>query len=286
MLDLTPQPFAQRLHLVVARRAPLLELDLARHGILAVPHTRDMTPVGGVEVGAATLPDHDDHTAALVEEGRYAIEDYAGDLAGVLDRDGIDRCIVVGHSLGGNVATLFAAKHPGRVEALVLVDTGPALATNALTQISADVGSALGVFGSVDDYAKFLCAPYSLGPPAELARLAEGWLVKRLDGNYEPRLDPGTLGSGLDAEAWARLEAQLWEALASIACPTLVVRGGLSSVLSTSVANEMTHSVLTAGELATLDRAGHAVMIDDLPGLCGALVPFFNRIGGLQPAAG
>lgn len=60
------------------------------------------------------------------------------DLATLLDRAGIDAPVVlVGHSLGGFYAKLYAATHPGRVAGMVLVDpseerlgerVGPALA--------------------------------------------------------------------------------------------------------------------------------------------------------------
>jgi pimeloyl-ACP methyl ester carboxylesterase len=210
--------------------------------------------------------------------GRYGVEDYAGDLVGALDRSGIDRAVVVGHSLGGNAATLFAAEHPQRVEALLLVDTGPALVSGALARIASDVGGAFGDFASVDDYAKLLQATHPLGASAELARLAEGWLAGRLDGRFELCLDPGTLAPNVDGTSWAGLEARLWDALGRIDCPTLLVRGGLSSVLSPEVAQEMTGSVLRAGELVTLERAGHAVMIDDLPGLRAALDSLLARI--------
>src|SRR5680860_1632770 len=47
----------------------------------------------------------------------------------VLDRLGVARTVVVGHSMGGEVATAFAAANPANVERLVLIDTPPKLET-------------------------------------------------------------------------------------------------------------------------------------------------------------
>jgi lipase len=42
----------------------------------------------------------------------------------VLDHAGADRAIVVGHSMGSNIAARFAADHPERTAAVVLIDSG------------------------------------------------------------------------------------------------------------------------------------------------------------------
>lgn len=53
----------------------------------------------------------------------YAIADVASDLAALLDALRIDRCAVLGMSMGGCVAMTFAARHASRVDRLVLCDT-------------------------------------------------------------------------------------------------------------------------------------------------------------------
>jgi pimeloyl-ACP methyl ester carboxylesterase len=52
--------------------------------------------------------------------------DLVGDLVDYLDREGLDRPVVLGHSLGGKTAMLAALAHPGRIGALVVVDIAPA----------------------------------------------------------------------------------------------------------------------------------------------------------------
>lgn len=54
--------------------------------------------------------------------GPIGIEHWCRDLLAVLDREGCDRALLAGHSLGANVAIGFAARHPERVGGLALID--------------------------------------------------------------------------------------------------------------------------------------------------------------------
>jgi pimeloyl-ACP methyl ester carboxylesterase len=57
--------------------------------------------------------------------GTYSFELMRDDVLGVLDRLGLHRVILVGHSMGGTVAYLIAEEHPGRVDRLVIEDAPP-----------------------------------------------------------------------------------------------------------------------------------------------------------------
>jgi pimeloyl-ACP methyl ester carboxylesterase len=57
----------------------------------------------------------------------YGIAVHLADLIAVLDHAGADRAIVVGHSMGSNIAARFAADHPERTAAVVLIDSGTTL---------------------------------------------------------------------------------------------------------------------------------------------------------------
>lgn len=65
------------------------------------------------------------HGASPLPDGRYTIADLADQLATVMEKHGIARAHIGGISLGGLIAQDFAARYPGHVDRLVLVDTTP-----------------------------------------------------------------------------------------------------------------------------------------------------------------
>jgi pimeloyl-ACP methyl ester carboxylesterase len=76
----------------------------------------------GHEVIAIDLPGFGESDRPLPPRYRYDASSYADTLLGVLDALELPRVILVGQSLGGAVSLLAAARHPDRVERLVLVD--------------------------------------------------------------------------------------------------------------------------------------------------------------------
>jgi 3-oxoadipate enol-lactonase len=72
------------------------------------------------------------HGRSAVPPGPYSIADLGSDLVALLDRLGIERAALCGLSIGGMISMWVAARHPERVERLVLCCTsallGPASA--------------------------------------------------------------------------------------------------------------------------------------------------------------
>jgi pimeloyl-ACP methyl ester carboxylesterase len=64
------------------------------------------------------------HGASDVPEGEYTTEVLAEDLRVLLERLGVERPVLVGHSLGGGVVLHLAVEHPELVRAVVLLDSG------------------------------------------------------------------------------------------------------------------------------------------------------------------
>lgn len=55
--------------------------------------------------------------------GPATMDDFADDLAGLLDHLGVTEPIICGLSMGGYAAMAFLRRHPGRISALILADT-------------------------------------------------------------------------------------------------------------------------------------------------------------------
>ena len=225
--------------------------------------------------------DHRGHgDSAWDEKRRYEHDDMVADVECVTKALGIDRLVIVGHSLGGRIATLFAGRHPERMAGLVLVDIGPELDARGVTRIRQDAETQTPILFSVEEYARLLSIAYPAGRPAALMRMARHGLRPRPDGRFELKTDPD-LRSGLRGETpeeaaereQAMTQAQ-WDALARIPCPTLVVRGAASDVLSADVADRMVDEVLPNGRLAVVAAAGHSVMTDNPDGFRDAVAGF------------
>ena len=214
-------------------------------------------------------------------EGRYDPRAMAGDLEAVCAALGIERLVLVGHSMGGRVGMYFAGRNPEKMAGFVIVDSGPDLDARGTSRIRAEAESTEPVFASVRDYERLLIELYPAAAPATMAKLAHHWLRERPDGRFEPKLDPAFRrwrGSNLSEDELrerSREESQnLWKALESITCPTLVVRGAASDVLSAETADRMVDDVLAKGSLAVIANASHSVMLDNPEALNEALTGF------------
>jgi pimeloyl-ACP methyl ester carboxylesterase len=67
--------------------------------------------------------DNRGHGRGIRETGKFRLADCAADAEALLELLGIERAIVVGYSMGGNIAQLIAREHPERVAGLVLSAT-------------------------------------------------------------------------------------------------------------------------------------------------------------------
>jgi pimeloyl-ACP methyl ester carboxylesterase len=138
---------------------------------------------------------------------------------------GLDPVVVIGQSLGGQTALVFAAGNPDLARGLVLADASPAGfedADAAETNVT-DLGRSLGrwpvPFASRDAALEFFGGP-SLS--------AEAWAdgMEQRDGGWWPRFDVEVMVRTL-REATSR---SCWEQWECITCPTLVVRAGKGQI--------------------------------------------------------
>jgi len=228
---------------------------------------------------AVDLRGHGD--SAHDPKGRYDYQTHVRDLEAITAELGIDRLVLVGHSLGGRISTLFAARHPERLAGLVLVDSGPDLDARGVSRISTDVERSIDhTFASLTECENALAHAYPAAQPAAVARMARHGMRKREDGRYERKTDPAYNAARGEltvaaAEAMEKKTArELWGALARIPCPALIVRGAASDVLDPDTAERMAEEVLPNARLAIVPHAGHSVMTDNPEGFSEAVSAF------------
>jgi len=210
--------------------------------------------------------------------GAYQYSDQVGDLGAIVDKLGLSHFTLVGTSMGGIIAMAYAGAHPDRLRHLVINDIGPDVEVGT-QRISQMVGSRPDEFASLDGAMAYRrqMSPIVAGRSLEDQReLALGVLRQRPDGRWIWKMDPEYIRQRVRIGAPQR--PALWPALRRVTCPTLVVWGSDSDVLSESQARRMVEE-LPNGELVPVPGVGHAPTLVE-PVVVAALERFLGLPGG------
>src|SRR5262249_57844337 len=130
------------------------------------------------------------------------------------------------------IAMAYAAEHGHRLTRLVINDIGPDVETGS-QRITQTVGARPDHFATLEAAMAYRreVSPITAGRSLEDQReLALGVLRQRPDGRWAWKLDPAYIEQRVQRGAPAR--PALWPVLSRVACPTLVVWGTTSDVLS------------------------------------------------------
>jgi pimeloyl-ACP methyl ester carboxylesterase len=152
----------------------------------------------------------------------YDLETHDADLAGLLDHFGLERAIVVGHSLGAGIAVRFAAHHPGRVERLILFDGGCDPRPAVFDSIAPAVARLGVTFPSLDTFLERMRA---------LPMFAGRWNA-HLERYYTYDVEPGEGGGvrskvarhAVEEEVASLKRTRLWVWHHRVQAPTLLFR--------------------------------------------------------------
>ncbi len=206
--------------------------------------------------------------------GRYEDCDYLSDLTHVVEQSELSNFILIGHSLGARLAIRLRARYPERVLASVLVDFAPELNAEGREHAVSLMRQSLQHYPTIERYAEWLEERRPLARTELLDHIAARAL-RPDDEGFRPKIDPAlpnTFGGLLSRDAQG-----LWNLLQRQSCPTLVVRGSGSALLSHATASRMAEA-LPRGELATVDAAGHSVMLDNPEAFEHTVLDFLARV--------
>jgi pimeloyl-ACP methyl ester carboxylesterase len=207
--------------------------------------------------------------------GEYDVEGYVADVIQAIDALGIEHFVLVGHSLGGEIALRIAAARPESVIGLVIVDFGPDLNPEGTDRVLTDFNDSIRRWDSLSEYGAWLQDRRPLVSPAIIKDLSLGALRAHPDGGYRLKCDPA-LGTAKIREKSA---AMLWKMIAEISLPVLVLRGIASAVLPRDVAEKM-EKALSNGRLRTISNGGHGLVVDNPQEFADALHPFLSQLHG------
>jgi len=207
--------------------------------------------------------------------------DYFDDVRAVFDHFGWPRADLLGHSLGGTLASLFAALYPARVGELLLIEAlGPLTAApaDALAQLRRALDQRAGfaarrplrVFAQVESAIAARVAANGLSEAAARALVERG--IRAVDGGYvwcsDPRL---TLAS-----PQRFTEAQILAMLSGIEAPTLLI---LASPATSYLPSAMMESrAARVADIRIVRLAGqHHLHLEDAPAVADAIRTFRGR---------
>ncbi|MFH8974422.1 alpha/beta fold hydrolase [Streptomyces sp. NPDC017890] len=192
-------------------------------------------------------PDLRGYGRSDVTPGKVLLADFADDLAELLDRLGVERAVVGGVSMGGQIAMELQLRHPERVRALVLSDTSAPAETPEGKEFRNRLADRLLAEG-MDGYAhevidKMLAAYNVTAMPDVAARVLEMMCAT------DPR--------GAAAALRGRAERPDYrDVLAAVRAPVLVVVGA-DDVYTPVAEAESLHRLAPHSTLAVIEKAGH-----------------------------
>jgi pimeloyl-ACP methyl ester carboxylesterase len=202
----------------------------------------------------------------------YSVPAMAGDIGALLEHLGWEKAIVVGHSMGGRNSAYFAARNPRRVAGLALVDYSPENAPAGSKRVAETVAGVPDVFPSVDAaMAHFKAAP-------EKRARFEAYL-RKVEGGFAVKRDPRFRDQSRKALATGerpQLGVDMWQVLAALRVPTLVIRGTRSDLFAAETVAQV-KAANPAIQLVEVN-AGHNVAGDNITGLVEALRPFIASL--------
>ena len=161
------------------------------------------------------------------------------DLAALLDHLAIDRVDWLGTSMGGIIGMMMAGLAPDRVRRLVLNDVGAWIPAQGLRRIRSYAGKRV-QFASrteAEEALRAICAPFGIREEAHWQLLFASSLVEAQDGSIRMTYDPA-IGATL-ATSPELNDIDLWPVWKAVHCPTLILRGEESDILTRETAETM-----------------------------------------------
>ncbi|WP_374512681.1 alpha/beta fold hydrolase [Niveibacterium sp.] len=197
----------------------------------------------------------------LPANSAYGLPQYVSDMMVLLARSGAESVHWVGTSMGGLIGMAIASQPDSPITRLVLNDVGPVITAASLQRIGDYVGKApvFPDFAAAEHYIRAVSAPFGPLTDAQWQHLTQTSL-RACDGGYEMRYDPA-IGDVFRA-APVLEDVDLWPIYDAIRCPTLVLRGAQSDLLTPETHHEMGQRGPKA-KLLEVSGVGHAPMLMD-----------------------
>ena len=242
--------------------APIM---LILHGVTRFAHAMDGIArffADRFQVLAYDLRGHG--TSDWDPKGHYGIDTHRSDLESLISLLNLENIVLLGHSLGGSIAMSYMYHNPSNVvKAAVIEDVGPHVEkpVKRPSSIESDLERTPKMFASWEQ-----ATDYWRKSRPELSKLA---LNRRVNSSMR-ELEDGTVTWVWDISGvlnhmknGPKGTDDRWNYVKAITCPTLVVRGSESEILSQEIATRMSNENRHISWVE-IRGAGHAVHADNL----------------------
>jgi esterase len=214
----------------------------------------------------------------------YGPEDYAGDLAKILDELGWEKIRLVGHSMGGRAALRFASDYPERLTQLVIEDIGPSMANQRESLVTKMIDATPVPFASKKEAKAWFDHDFMelFKEQRKVAGLS-AYLYSNITENeqkqavfrfYEPGIRE-SVALGRDPQR----EIEGWKQIESLMVDTLLIRGEFSQDLPRETYDRIL-AINSRIEGVEIAESGHWVHSDQPDIFIEQLRSFFDKKQG------
>lgn len=154
----------------------------------------------------------------------YSLHHHCQDVLALIDDLGLERPILMGHSLGAFISLAFAAQHPDRVDRLVLVDGGGKLSETQMAKVFAGIKPSLDrlgkTFPSFEDYVSQMREAPFLQPWNSFMETYFRYEVEEVPGGVRSRVQP----KHIEEEVLNLGKVDSTQFYSQVISPTLILR--------------------------------------------------------------
>jgi pimeloyl-ACP methyl ester carboxylesterase len=195
------------------------------------------------------------HGGTAAPRDGYSIERQAELAAAVLDKLGVDRVTVIGHSMGGEVAVALAARRPERINKLVLIDSPPTAGGNFSLLMRAYLTPGLGELLAHFETDAMLRRGLAQG-------FAPGFVVPEKFVADVRQLTYTAFRSAHDQSEAYRTAKAPYERLSELKAvpPVLVIFGSLDAIVQAG--NAKLFERVPGAKVVTIDGVGHSPLVE------------------------
>lgn len=280
-IPLTPAPYTDRYVEVAGLKLHVQDYGsagkppmLCIHGSAAHAHWYDYVASGFTADHHVLAPDQRGHGDSAWDRSatpQYHYDRYAADLHELTEKLDLRDFILIGHSMGGLVSTVYASTYPGRAKAFIMIDSSLNMPSDRIASMNA-VGSREG--NSYASQAEFLAA-YKIRPSGSSATPD---MVRHLGQHSGRVFEDGRWRNKVDRNVYAlRVGKNLIPHWANIKIPALLMKGDRSSRVSPEIIASV-RALAPQVEVAEVAGCDHHVTLDNPPGFIEVARKFLNKI--------